>query len=231
MSKKIEEGSSDSDDDDEEYQPTDSDNDIEEGVQDGDNTKNVVQKRIDSENISNTTETEDERQKRLELMFCEFIGGDHDEPKLCNNMPLSTASSNSELESAAEKKISESVCDSMDDIFGPKCDDSNILLNVVQSCDDSEMQQSVPVKSRKRKPSTGLVTTINALSKKSKRSILETTAKDWGAFKVETGIQDELTTHNRGKQGYIDRIEFLTRTDYRQFEMERAARDATRNKK
>lgn len=38
-------------------------------------------------------------------------------------------------------------------------------------------------------------------------------------------------SHNRGKSGYVDRVEFLTRADYRQFEMERDARNAARRNK
>lgn len=37
--------------------------------------------------------------------------------------------------------------------------------------------------------------------------------------------------HNRGKDGYIDKLDFLTRADFRQFVNERDARAARRSKK
>lgn len=37
-------------------------------------------------------------------------------------------------------------------------------------------------------------------------------------------------TLNRGRQGYVERMEFLSRADQRQFELERAARNAARKK-
>ena len=40
--------------------------------------------------------------------------------------------------------------------------------------------------------------------------------------------QEELTTFNKGKEGYVEKQMFLERADVRQFEIERAAREKTR---
>ncbi|KAM3850034.1 craniofacial development protein 1, partial [Diretmus argenteus] len=60
--------------------------------------------------------------------------------------------------------------------------------------------------------------------KKQKMSTLEKSKMDWDAFKSEEGITEELAIHNRGKDGYVERKNFLERVDHRQFELEKAVR-------
>ncbi|XP_026859796.2 craniofacial development protein 1 [Electrophorus electricus] len=60
--------------------------------------------------------------------------------------------------------------------------------------------------------------------KKQKMSTLEKSKLDWDAFKEEEGITDELAIHNRGKEGYVERKNFLERVDQRQFELEKSVR-------
>ncbi|XP_040894429.1 craniofacial development protein 1 [Toxotes jaculatrix] len=60
--------------------------------------------------------------------------------------------------------------------------------------------------------------------KKQKMSTLEKSKMDWDAFKSEEGITEELAIHNRGKEGYVERKNFLERVDHRQFELEKAVR-------
>ncbi|KAL7878990.1 hypothetical protein AOLI_G00099640 [Acnodon oligacanthus] len=61
-------------------------------------------------------------------------------------------------------------------------------------------------------------------AKKQKMSTLEKSKLDWDAFKTEEGITDELAIHNRGKEGYVERKNFLERVDQRQFELEKSVR-------
>ncbi|XP_053127189.1 craniofacial development protein 1 isoform X2 [Hemicordylus capensis] len=61
-------------------------------------------------------------------------------------------------------------------------------------------------------------------AKKQKLSTLEKSKLDWETFKEEEGIGEELATHNRGKEGYLERKAFLERVDHRQFEIERDIR-------
>ncbi|XP_054476136.1 craniofacial development protein 1 isoform X2 [Anoplopoma fimbria] len=63
-------------------------------------------------------------------------------------------------------------------------------------------------------------------SKKLKMSTLEKSKMDWDAFKSEEGISDELAIHNRGREGYVERKNFLERVDHRQFEIEKAVRQS-----
>lgn len=60
--------------------------------------------------------------------------------------------------------------------------------------------------------------------KKQKMSTLEKSKMDWDAFKSEEGIGDELAIHNRGREGYVERKNFLERVDHRQFEIEKTVR-------
>ncbi|XP_060779940.1 craniofacial development protein 1 [Neoarius graeffei] len=61
-------------------------------------------------------------------------------------------------------------------------------------------------------------------AKKPKMSTLEKSKLDWDSFKVEEGISEELAIHNRGKEGYVERKNFLERVDRRQFELEKNVR-------
>lgn len=77
-----------------------------------------------------------------------------------------------------------------------------------------------------KRPSVGggLSSVLNQLTKKNKLSVLEKTKLDWDGFKDDQGISEELQTHNRGRDGFLERRDFLERTDLRQFEIEKNLR-------
>lgn len=70
---------------------------------------------------------------------------------------------------------------------------------------------------------------LGALNKKNKISTLEKTKLDWTRFKDQEGITEDLNTHNKGKDGYLERQDFLERTDVRQFEIEKSLRQTKRS--
>uniref|UniRef100_A0AAY4EP93 Craniofacial development protein 1 n=1 Tax=Denticeps clupeoides TaxID=299321 RepID=A0AAY4EP93_9TELE len=75
------------------------------------------------------------------------------------------------------------------------------------------------------KRSAGLGGLLNRIGgKKQKMSTLEKSRLDWDTFKTEEGIGDELAIHNRGKEGYVERKNFLERVDQRQFQLEKSVR-------
>ncbi|XP_029953153.1 craniofacial development protein 1 [Salarias fasciatus] len=87
----------------------------------------------------------------------------------------------------------------------------------------SSHSQVPPGPSAKRPPGlSGLLGRIGG--KKPKMSTLEKSKMDWDAFKSEEGITEELAIHNRGRDGYVERKNFLERVDHRQFELEKAVR-------
>ncbi|KAI4469934.1 bucentaur related [Holotrichia oblita] len=67
--------------------------------------------------------------------------------------------------------------------------------------------------------------------KKQKITTLEKSKLDWDKFKKEENLEEELHNFNKGKDGYLDRQDFLQRTDVRRFEIERDIRNAERNKR
>ncbi|XP_053175197.1 craniofacial development protein 1 [Scomber japonicus] len=84
-------------------------------------------------------------------------------------------------------------------------------------------QRALPGPSAKRP--VGMSSILNRIGgKKQKMSTLEKSKMDWDAFKSEEGISEELAIHNRGKEGYVERKNFLERVDHRQFELEKAVR-------
>ena len=80
-----------------------------------------------------------------------------------------------------------------------------------------------------RSSSGGLGAVLNQLSKKNQLSTLEKTKLDWTSFKRQEGIEEELQTHNKGKEGFLERRDFLERTDLRQFEIEKSFRQTKRS--
>ncbi|XP_060520140.1 craniofacial development protein 1 [Cylas formicarius] len=78
---------------------------------------------------------------------------------------------------------------------------------------------------------SGIGNVLSQLGKKQKISTLEKSKLDWDRFKKEENIEEELQTHNKGKDGYLDRQDFLQRADLRRFEIERDIRNTERAKR
>ncbi|MGH0148370.1 UNVERIFIED_CONTAM: hypothetical protein FKN15_012691 [Acipenser sinensis] len=82
-----------------------------------------------------------------------------------------------------------------------------------------------PTASSGGKRPVGIGSILNRIGgKKQKMSTLEKSKLDWDSFKNEEGIGEELVTHNRGKEGYVERKAFLERVDHRRFELEKSLR-------
>lgn len=92
--------------------------------------------------------------------------------------------------------------------------------------------KSPPLKAvAKRPPIGGLSSVLGQIGKKSKLSVLEKSKLDWNNFKKEEGIEEDLKTYNKGKNGYLEKQDFLQRTDLRQFEIEKTMRSSSRRLK
>ena len=73
---------------------------------------------------------------------------------------------------------------------------------------------------------------LEQIKKKQKLSVLDKTKKDWGEYKDDNkGMEDELDAYKKSSNQYLDRVSFLQRTDYREFERERDARLAQQAKR
>lgn len=74
----------------------------------------------------------------------------------------------------------------------------------------------------------GISSVLGQIGKKAKISTLEKSKLDWDNFKKQENIEEEINTHNRGKDGYLERQDFLQRADLRQFEIEKQLRNSSR---
>lgn len=91
---------------------------------------------------------------------------------------------------------------------------------------DSEKAKAVAA------PSSAVDAILEQIKKKQKLSVLDKTKKDWGEYKEEhKGVEDELETYKKSSNKYSDKVSFLERTDYREFERERDARLAVQAKR
>ncbi|CAL9697005.1 unnamed protein product [Knipowitschia caucasica] len=90
---------------------------------------------------------------------------------------------------------------------------------------ESSLRESSSTASSGVKRAPGLSGILGRIGgKKQKMSTLEKSKMDWDAFKSEEGISEELAIHNRGREGYVERKNFLERVDHRQFEKEKTVR-------
>ncbi|XP_073127502.1 uncharacterized protein [Henckelia pumila] len=88
----------------------------------------------------------------------------------------------------------------------------------------------------KGKTAAGAISAVDAvleqIKKKPKLSVLDKSKKDWGEFKDENiGMEDELDAYKKSSNQYLDKVSFLQRTDYREFERERDVRLAAQAKR
>lgn len=77
---------------------------------------------------------------------------------------------------------------------------------------------------------SGLSSVLGQLGRKNKLSVLQKSQLDWSGFKQNEGIDEEIQTFNKGRDGFLERQDFLQRTDLRQFEIEKSLRQTTKRK-
>ncbi|KAI4370196.1 hypothetical protein MLD38_018570 [Melastoma candidum] len=77
----------------------------------------------------------------------------------------------------------------------------------------------------KASSSSAVDAVLEQIKKKQKLSVLDKTKKDWGEYKDENkGMEEELDAYKKSSNQYLDKVSFLQRADYREFERERDAR-------
>lgn len=106
--------------------------------------------------------------------------------------------------------------------------DSKEAQRFLKTEKEKKVQDGTSFSAQKR-GSSGLSSIMGVISgKQPKMGCLDKSKIDWDKFTDEQGIKEELNTHNKGKDGYVEKQMFLDRADYRRFEIERAAREKTR---
>ncbi|OQV22582.1 hypothetical protein BV898_03407 [Hypsibius exemplaris] len=74
----------------------------------------------------------------------------------------------------------------------------------------------VPVTAGPSKSTLG--SALAKLAGRKKPSVLEKSQAHWKEYKSAEKLEEELTSHNKGKGGYLDRKDFLERANVREFE-------------
>lgn len=93
---------------------------------------------------------------------------------------------------------------------------------------DADSKEAAEKAKAQANPPTALDSILEQIKKKPKLSVLDKTKKDWGEFKDENkGLEEELDAYKKSSNQYLDKVSFLERTDYREFERERDARLAS----
>ncbi|XP_055529257.1 craniofacial development protein 1 [Wyeomyia smithii] len=108
---------------------------------------------------------------------------------------------------------------------------SKLLPKAANATVSSNVKSGFPRPLLGRPATGGLGSVLSQIGKKNKLSTLEKSKLDWNSFKRTEGIEEELQTHNKGKDGYLEKQDFLERADLRQFEIEKTFRQTNRSKR
>ncbi|CAN4092405.1 unnamed protein product [Withania somnifera] len=89
------------------------------------------------------------------------------------------------------------------------------------ACEEVEIEKYVDATPQKQLIKAKALQHLSA----QKLSVLDKTKKDWEGFKEENkGMEEELDAYKKSSNQYLDKVGFLERADYREFERERDAR-------
>lgn len=187
----------------------------------------------------NELESDDEDSKRKEALWADFLS---DIPSTTPSRTKKPAVDDSKKESprpveekkkdtpAASKEPEKVVIKEIFDFAGEE-----VLVEKTVTVDSlktngSKKTPALPNGPRGsvKRPAGGLSSILGQLDKKKKISVLEKSKIDWDSFKSSEGIDEDLQTFNKGKDGYLQKQDFLERTDLRQFEIEKSLRAARR---
>uniref|UniRef100_A0A0N5C705 Craniofacial development protein 1 n=1 Tax=Strongyloides papillosus TaxID=174720 RepID=A0A0N5C705_STREA len=143
---------------------------------------------------------------------------------------------NTSEENEEEKKV-DSGSEDDDEIYNQLLNAGNtkckvttkISENTTESKNKSTKEDSIPTNKRSAK-SSGLLDIAESMKKRKTTSISQCT-ESWKKYVTSTGISEELASFNKGKGGFLARQDFLAKTDLRQFEKEKDARNALRKTK
>ncbi|KAL9233942.1 hypothetical protein vseg_008874 [Gypsophila vaccaria] len=102
--------------------------------------------------------------------------------------------------------------------------------------EEVEIKRLVDSSSKEATEKPGASSAVDAIleqiKKKPKLNLLDKTKKDWGEFKEENkGLEDELDAYKKSANQYLDKVSFLHRADYREYERERDVRLAQQAKR
>ncbi|EGI68186.1 Craniofacial development protein 1 [Acromyrmex echinatior] len=213
---------SDSDEDDEDYVPDGADSDpVSEVESEGD-----IESGPEDENDENKRETRKKEKKKSKPQNSISRSNDKSapiqKPKVQEKVKITKVFEFAGEEVKVEKEVS---VDSAE---------ARLSLSTAENSTTKPSESTSPaIKERgrggiRRVGLGGISSVLGQIGKKAKISTLEKSKLDWDNFKKQENIEEELNTHNKGKDGYLERQDFLQRADLRQFEIEKQLRNTSR---
>ncbi|CAH0694057.1 unnamed protein product [Spodoptera exigua] len=180
----------------------------------------------------------EEEKKKEDDLWAKFLEGTDTKPKPTATVTSSTietpktvakeetakkvVSSTSDDDKAREKRIFEFAGETI-------VVENNKIKEKIKTADSPATGSKVEAPARSRFGGGGLSSVLGQLNKKNTLSTLEKSKLDWSTYKQEEGLEEEIESHNKGKNGYLDKRDFLERADVRQYEIERNLRMSRRS--
>lgn len=195
------------------------------------------------EENENKDESEEDKKKRADSLWESFMKdtGFKSKNTKCllhvqNNAKASTETKDENAKQTQTNKVEEKV--KITKVFQFAGEEVKVEKEVPVNSAEARLAQKSSVsdtqklvKNRTPKGLGGIGTVLSQLGKKPKISTLEKSKLDWDMFKKEEKIEEELAAYNKGKDGYLERQDFLQRADLRRFEIEKEIRTIERNKR
>ncbi|XP_035910642.1 craniofacial development protein 1 [Anopheles stephensi] len=181
---------------------------------------------------------EEEEKRRTDALWADFLGGGSSSSSSTTNVEKTPKAkvaevkkSVPEVKSTPTAKAPENKKPTVAQLF--EFAGEQIVLTEDTNGKSNEAVSTVPKPAAPKtvapRAGGGLGSVLSQISKKTQLSTLEKTKLDWTSFKRSQGIEEELQTHNKGKDGFLERRDFLERTDLRQFEIEKTFRQTKRS--
>lgn len=190
-----------------------------------------------AENVESATATEDaeEDKSRADALWADFLSGTDPlptkKPEQKKAEPIEVATVRDNIKPETVKEPPKKLVTQIFDFAGEKVEITKEIEETATN-EKPDGKSSGPSNGIGRRPPLGglkrsgggIGSVLGQLTKKNKISVLDKSKHDWDSFKRNEGIDEQLQTHNRGRDGYLDRQDFLDRTDVRQFEIEKSIR-------
>ncbi|CAD0200905.1 unnamed protein product [Chrysodeixis includens] len=184
----------------------------------------------EKEEVSEEVINPEEEKKKEDDLWAKFLEGTDSKPKATSTVTSSATNTivNKETvkkdepkkndDQAREKRIFEFAGETI-------VVENNKIKEKIKTADSPLAASAVDGPSRGRPGlGGGLSGVLGQLNKKNKLSTLEKSKLDWSTYKQDEGIDEEIQSHNKGRNGYLERRDFLERADVRQYEIEREMR-------
>lgn len=193
----------------------------------------VEPNKLEDKELKAESDGEEEDSSKLDALWADFLGGSED-PYSSSKKENTNIPTNSTASSLQDKKISKEPEKPQEPAKVTKIFEfAGEKVEVVQEVKEKEVKKpstSLPIIPKSSGAlKRGVSSILDQIGKKNKISTLEKTKLDWDGFKKEEGLHEELQTHNRGRAGFLERRDFLERTDVRQFEIEKSLRQSKKS--